>query len=264
MPSPFNKRPLLFFFLIAFGLTWAIISPLAYYYESIKDKTILYELWHSLGALGPTLAALILIGFSTKEEKQTFKNRFNFRFLHSPLQVVLALSLLGLMLLALLLDYFIQGQWFDFAAWAEEKKLTHLGSWTLYLIPMLSYGFFEEIGWRGFALPRLQLKYHATLSSLILSLLWASWHFPMFFYRFDYDVGMTIGFVVGLMFGTFLLTAILNTTRSVWACIIWHMSWNLVSPIDPDGLSAYMSMGIMLMVVLIFIFWGWRKLSPKL
>jgi hypothetical protein len=37
-------------------------------------------------------------------------------------------------------------------------------------------GFFEEIGWTGFALPRLQSRYTPLASGLILGVLWAFWH----------------------------------------------------------------------------------------
>ncbi|MFN2173202.1 MAG: CPBP family intramembrane glutamic endopeptidase, partial [Candidatus Promineifilaceae bacterium] len=37
-------------------------------------------------------------------------------------------------------------------------------------------GFFEELGWTGFALPRLQSKYSALACGLILGILWAFWH----------------------------------------------------------------------------------------
>ncbi|HEX6268721.1 MAG TPA: CPBP family intramembrane glutamic endopeptidase, partial [Anaerolineales bacterium] len=36
----------------------------------------------------------------------------------------------------------------------------------------------EEMGWRGYILPRLQAKHNALVSSLIVGLLWGVWHFP--------------------------------------------------------------------------------------
>jgi CAAX protease family protein len=44
----------------------------------------------------------------------------------------------------------------------------------------LVVGFFEELGWTGFAIPRLRLRYGVLTTGLIVSLLWGAWHFPLF------------------------------------------------------------------------------------
>jgi membrane protease YdiL (CAAX protease family) len=53
----------------------------------------------------------------------------------------------------------------------------------LYLLPFFIIDFIangEEIGWRGYVLPRLQVKYSALTSALILGVIWGVWHLPKF------------------------------------------------------------------------------------
>jgi membrane protease YdiL (CAAX protease family) len=40
-------------------------------------------------------------------------------------------------------------------------------------------GFFEEIGWTGFAYPRMRTRFGALGGALVLGVLWAAWHFPV-------------------------------------------------------------------------------------
>jgi membrane protease YdiL (CAAX protease family) len=71
---------------------------------------------------------------------------------------------------------------------AQAPSSAELGSWTGLLVTFLAVllipglgGAWEEPGWRGFALPRLQSGRSALFASLILGVLIAGWHLPLMF-----------------------------------------------------------------------------------
>jgi uncharacterized protein len=62
--------------------------------------------------------------------------------------------------------------------WTSFPSLSGFGPGTLtFFIGMLIAGSFgEELGWRGFALPRLQKRFSALTASLLIAILWTAWH----------------------------------------------------------------------------------------
>jgi membrane protease YdiL (CAAX protease family) len=92
--------------------------------------------------------------------------------------------------------------------------------------------FFEEIGWRGFALPRLQGLYGPLGGTLILGVLWALWHLPLFLiptwdtpHGSPLDVALFVVLAIGI---AVVLTWVFNNTKgSVLMTILAHGSFNM-------------------------------------
>jgi len=86
----------------------------------------------------------------------------------------------------------------------------------------------EEIGWRGFVLPRLQERYNALTASLILGVMWGVWHFPG--YLGGQGVPLEMSFFVFLTWvigATILMTWVYNHTHSVLLSVVMHVFSNL-------------------------------------
>ena len=110
------------------------------------------------------------------------------------------------------------GQTFDLALFPAQS-----GS----AIPLIILGpLSEEIGWRGYALDRLQSKWNALVSSLMVGLVWGLWHGPLFYMMgtSQHELAMPfIGFVGGIMTVSILYTWLHNNTHgSIWTAIFFH------------------------------------------
>lgn len=89
---------------------------------------------------------------------------------------------------------------------------------------LLRGGMGEEPGLRGFALPRLQLRYGPTIASFIIGILWAGWHIPVYI-RSDV-VSVIVSLLLAFTF-SFLFTFFYNYAReSLWVVIILHAGIN--------------------------------------
>lgn len=87
----------------------------------------------------------------------------------------------------------------------------------------------EEPGWRGYALPRLEAAVGPVLGSLILGILWALWHLPLFFYS-GWTTSPLWIFVLIQTGASIILSYGTNMSRfSVIPAIVMHAIFNTVS-----------------------------------
>jgi membrane protease YdiL (CAAX protease family) len=79
-------------------------------------------------------------------------------------------------------------------------------------------GLGEELGWRGFLLPRLQSRYTALVASLIVAVPWTLWHWMLFAFEMPgmpyHSLTVALGFVPA-MFG-FLVYLMAWSTLHTW------------------------------------------------
>jgi hypothetical protein len=124
-----------------------------------------------------------------------------------------------------------------------------------FVILMITDGLGEELGWRGYLLPRLLSRYRAVPASLILGLGWWLWHLPLV-----WTAGAAIEdqplwlLLADLLAKSLIFTYVfLGTQGSVLFAIMLHASTNLfvVSPaVGPDGDMTLPLVALVLKVVL--------------
>lgn len=148
--------------------------------------------------------------------------------------------------------------------------LAQLGSF----LPLLILGpLSEEIGWRGYALERLQLRWNALTSSLIVGLVWALWHLPLFLMvgTLQHEFGIPfLGFLIKFLAISVLFTWLYNNTKhSLWSAILLHWLYTFAAQVLSSGISRSplyywleMSPYVIIALVVGFI-WGPKSLTRK-
>lgn len=106
----------------------------------------------------------------------------------------------------------------------------------MFIILTIAAGIGEEFGWRGFLLPRLQTRYKALVSALIVGVIWAIWHIPLFFlegtpqFEFRLQGGLLpaiLAYSVFVIVSSIQFTWIFNNTKgSVLLAAVFHGASN--------------------------------------
>jgi hypothetical protein len=89
----------------------------------------------------------------------------------------------------------------------------------------------EEFGWRGFLLPRLLQRYSPLKSALVLGVIWAVWHFPLYYNSFRHDFHEAASFTIFVLSMSLLITVLfIHTGQSLGPVIALHWTANMTMP----------------------------------
>jgi len=225
---PQRQGSVVSFFLLTFALSWAVWVPMAL----LEIDHPLYK----LGTFGPTVAGLLLTGVvqGRRGLRALWRRLLIWRvsvfwYLFSFLSTaVAALAAIGL-------HVALGGAVPTFNDPAQ-----------LYLVvPAFLYVLFtsvvgEEIGWRGYALPRLQDRTNALSASLVLGVVWGLWHLPLFWMAGNFHQAIPLSlFLLQITGFSVLYTWMNNNTRgSLLIPHLFHAASNTtlgVLPILPSA-----------------------------
>ncbi len=256
----------LLFIGIAYFLSWSV-----WIYSILVGETNQYLVW--LAGIGPTISAMLLIayqqGFSGVKRLFYLGWRvgsfwYFISFLGTPLVMLVSLGL-----------HVMMGadspQFID-----PNHMVTSLNQW-LFIIVVFAYIFIftalgEEIGWRAYLLPRLQKSFSPFISSLLLGLVWALWHLPLFWMSDNFHQQLPISwFLLQILGSTFIYTWIFNRTRgSLLIALLFHTSSNAavgllpILPLDNGGSYRPLWLTLIILWFLVFLMlWHERRLFFK-
>jgi len=124
------------------------------------------------------------------------------------------------------------------AAVLGVSTATEFGTLSAFSVTYYVFAIGEELGWRGFALPRLLDRYSALTSSLVLGAAWMGWHLPLFLPRMMFAGEPLPAHLIVFCASAVLYTWLFRHTRgSVLHAVLLHGTVNasavLTAGIDP-------------------------------
>jgi membrane protease YdiL (CAAX protease family) len=224
-----KSYPVLTYFALTFIFTWGCMALAAY----PGGFPITEEQLETSGALvymamlaGPSGAGILLTGL--------LDGRSGFRNLFSRLikwRVGLHWYAVALLTAPLLISTILLGLSL-FSAEIQPAIFTSAVEPAVILSAVvvgLFVGLFEELGWTGFAVPRLRPRYGILNSGLIVGIVWGAWHFPPFWESDTFSGAIPFFLLILRLFAWLppyrvLMVWVYDHTESLFVSVLMHAS----------------------------------------
>ena len=121
----------------------------------------------------------------------------------------------------------------------------------------------EELGWRGFLLPRLRKHYGPVTAAWVMGSLWSLWHVPAWFTPWlphpTFPLASALGFIA--CFGVFMAFVFYRTGESVNATILAHLSLNIMTAMGGVRLSSFVFWTTLAAIFFVMAVWASAAMS---
>jgi membrane protease YdiL (CAAX protease family) len=175
-----TRHPVLTYFVLTFLISWGgilvVLGPGTFAGATEPTDVQLPSVYPAMFA-GPAVAGLLLTGVASRKAgfHDLLSRLLTWRV--SARWYAVALLAAPLLMMAVLLPLSLTSPGFLPGIFASDDKASFL---LMGIIAGVMTGVFEELGWTGFAVPRLRLRHGVVATGLIVGLLWGAWHFPLF------------------------------------------------------------------------------------
>jgi len=207
------------FFALTFLLSWGVWGTALAFQNGLIDWKLPGD---PLSYLAITLAALLVTGLSsgTTGLKHLLGRMIIWR-VHVKWYLA-ALLLPGVPALAAIGIHLALGGTHDMGALVPLTAVV-----PLLLTQIVLHLLTEELGWRGFALPRLRARFGPLAAGIVLGLVWGAWHIPMFLVTGTRQTYPFAGFLILIVSISVVMTWVFDHTRgSVLIAALFHAAMN--------------------------------------
>ena len=243
------SRQFLIYTFIIMTICWGTCMICSFNNLSLEKDYFLY-VPYLLGGWSPTIASFIVLKKNDKVKsfKEWIRNVFDFKHGITSYSLVVILSVLYVLPQCIVAGY---------------DKGAPLYAMLVMVPLMLLGGGLEEAGWRYILQPELEEKYPYIVATIIVSVIWWLWHFPLFYINGVGQEGQSyIAFGFGVFGIAFALACVRKCTNSVWLCVLLHCIVNASGGIYKinDGIPGKAVMaGIMAAITLLIVYFNDKK-----
>lgn len=224
-----KRHAVLTYFVLAFIFTWGCMA-LAVYPSGFP---ITDEQFETSGALvyvamlfGPSGAGLLLSGLL--DGRAGFRELLSrlFKWRVAARWYAVALLTAPVMIITILLGLsFISPEFLPAIFTSDNKPTLVLSA----IAAGVFVGLFEELGWTGFAIPRLKQRYGVLTTGIIVGFAWGAWHFPPFWKSDTFSAAFPLILLLGQLFSWLppyrvLMVWVYDRTGSLFVSVLMHAS----------------------------------------